>query len=165
MKSKENDELMGMIYQQNVSKIPPFMRITKKSKIIAGVILAIIFITLVTVILIKIPFGTKDALSSLENGVNLIAYVLVAGIPVILVIAWYFLARYMDHCAFVKASEFANKHAQWEEDRIKESQRDLQFQKMDTVRVSDGGKTCPECGAPMLDIETRCTSCGAWVNE
>lgn len=165
MKSKENDELMAMIYQQNVSKIPPFMRITKKSKMIAGILLAVIFISLVTVILIKIPFGSKDSLTNLESAVNLTAYIFVAGIPVILVISWYFISRYLDHCAFIKASEFAAKHSQWEEEKIKESQRELQFQKMETVRMPADGKCCPKCGAPMLDIETRCTSCGEWLNE
>ena len=169
MVTKANEKLLQETYQENLKKINPFFRLTKKSLITAGCVIAVILILLVVFIFVFIPFGSTDSLQNLDNMVHLWAYIIVAAIPVLAVVVWFLICRYLDGKAFREASEFALKHAQWEEERLKESHRDLQFEHIEqpaAVPVKSGkGRTCPECGAPMMPMESRCTVCGARYHD
>jgi len=170
MITKENEELLQTTYRQNLEKIPSFLRISKKSLIIAGSVIGLIIIGLLTVIFVVIPFGTSDLIQNLQNLINVWAFIFVAAIPVLIVVIWFLICRYLDRKAFREASEFALKHAQWEEEKLKESHRDLQYEHIEQPAPvpsgrSSNGRSCPKCGAPMMPMESRCTFCGAKLGE
>lgn len=164
MPSKKNDELLNATFQQNLSRIPSFFRLSKLSIGIAAVLLAIIIITVIVLIVI-LPGFNRDGLQALENIAHSIAYISIGAIIALVIIVWFLISLFLEKKAYREASEFAAQHEQWEENKIKEAYIETKTQapvheEFKPLTVDPNARICKKCGFPIMDMESRCANCG-----
>ena len=163
MKTRDNDEVLESCFQAERNKISFFFRLNKLSMGIAvsiGVLVVIFLLCAVNFIKARGENGIFDGIS------NLMTFAIVfccAIIPVLLTVLWFITSYCLEKKAYRKASEFARKHSQWDEQRTIKEHREFMQEYREPEQKEQEPQYCPKCGLLLMHGETRCGSCGEEV--
>ncbi len=165
MPSIKNDELLESAFQDELKKIPPFLRLTKKSLIIAGILVGIGLIIMAVLLIIKINPEPGGMLGGFENMITFTQIVTLSLICISPVGLWFALCYYLEKKAFRKASEFLQLVSHLEEEKIKANVGDYQYKKHEPETKPEDDfpepKVCRVCGNLQFDKGSKCSECGA----
>ena len=163
MRSKANDEYLEQTFQDNLKRIPPFLRINKVTIGVGIALVVVIIVVLAIVLITRTSMNSDDSLTIVEGAVNGTGYILIAGICIGIVLLWFVACYALEKSAYRKASEAALRMAQLEEEHIRRDYEPL----LNTYIAPKEEKTrpdfCPECGEILLEDDSVCPKCGAKI--
>ena len=163
MRSKANDEYLEQTFQDNLKRIPPFLRISKVTIGVGIALVVVILIGLAVVLVTRTSMDSYDSLTLLEGAVNGTGYILVAGILVGIVLLWFVACYALEKSAYRKASMAAAKMAELEEEHNRREYEPLLNTYIAPKEEKKRPDFCPECGEILLEDDTVCPKCGAKI--
>ncbi|MBR2524308.1 MAG: hypothetical protein IKE53_07730 [Clostridiales bacterium] len=159
MKSRSNDDFLDSAFQEEYSKIPPFLRINKISLIISISLASAVMIALGIYIHLLQTNDREGIIGGVENMVEGFNGVFLAVVPLGILAIWFIICIMLEKSAFRKASALALKHSQWEEKKLADEVRRFRNDYVEPERsVSEPGY-CPKCGLLLMDGEKICSLC------
>ncbi|SCW63773.1 hypothetical protein SAMN02910456_02293 [Ruminococcaceae bacterium YRB3002] len=167
MKTRENDKLLESTFREEYEKIPPFLRLNRKTFTVAGVLVGIAVIFAIVLICVAVQDSDKGMLYGFESMINLTSIITMLIICISPVGLWFAYCYYREKKAFKKASDFAAMHARWQEEKIHDRYADYQYRTdkpEDSKPKADADlfepRVCRRCGNVQFDMSDKCSECG-----
>ncbi|SCW49488.1 hypothetical protein SAMN02910456_01422 [Ruminococcaceae bacterium YRB3002] len=163
MKTRDNDEVLESYFQAELNKIPSFFRLNKLSMGIAASIGVLVVIFLQCAVFFIKARGENNIFDGITNLMTFAIVFCCAIIPVLITVLWFITCYCLEKKAYRRASEFARKHSQWDEQRVIKEHKEFLKEYKEPEEQEPEPQYCPKCGLLLMRGETRCGSCGAEV--
>lgn len=164
MISKANEEYLEQTFQDNLKRIPPFLRLSKVS-IGIGIGLVVVTVIALSIILnINYSMYTGRSMALLAGAINGTVIFCIGCFIIGIVLVWFACCYALEKSAYRKASMAAAKLSELEEEHNRRNYEPLlktyyREPKEETKRPD----FCPECGEVLFEEDSVCPKCGAKI--